>query len=119
MIHGACKSVGCYAMTDTVMDEIYQYAELALKNGQQSINIHIFPFKMTAENMKKFQYSANMDFWQQLAPAYQYVEEYKKIPAISVKNGRYLVNNREAISTLNLAKSIDSKWLQNSQPTIK
>ncbi|ENL7683896.1 murein L,D-transpeptidase family protein [Proteus mirabilis] len=119
MIHGACKSVGCYAMTDTVMDEIYQYAELALKNGQQSINIHIFPFKMTDENMKKFQYSANMDFWQQLAPAYQYVEEYKKIPAISVKNGRYLVNNREAISTLNLAKSIDSKWLQNSQPTIK
>ena len=74
---------------------------------------------MTAENMKKFQYSANMDFWQQLAPAYQYVEEYKKIPAISVKNGRYLVNNSEAISTLNLAKSIDSKWLQNSQPTIK
>ncbi|HEK2930029.1 TPA: murein L,D-transpeptidase [Proteus mirabilis] len=119
MIHGACKSVGCYAMTDTVMDEIYQYAELALKNGQQSINIHIFPFKMTAENMKKFQYSANMDFWQQLAPAYQYVEEYKKIPAISIKNGRYLVNNSEAISTLNLAKSIDSKWLQNSQPTIK
>lgn len=52
MIHGACKSVGCYAMTDTVMDEIYQYAELALKNGQPSINIHIFPFKMTAENMK-------------------------------------------------------------------
>lgn len=119
MIHGACKSVGCYAMTDTVMDEIYQYAELALKNGQQSINIHIFPFKMTAENMKKFQYSANMDFWQQLAPAYQYVEEYKKIPSISVKNGRYLVNNREAIPTLNLAKSVDSKWLQNSQPTIK
>ena len=69
--------------------------------------------------MKKFQYSANMDFWQQLAPAYQYVEEYKKIPAISVKNGRYLVNNREATSTSNLAKSIDSKWLQNSQPTIK
>jgi len=46
--------MGCYAMTDTVMDEIYQYAELALKNGQQSINIHIFPFKMTDENMKKF-----------------------------------------------------------------
>lgn len=40
--------------------------------------------KMTAENMKNSN-TINMDFWQQLAPAYQYVEEYKKIPSISVK----------------------------------
>lgn len=119
MIHGACKSVGCYAMTDKVMDEIYQYAELALKKGQNTINIHIFPFKMTDENMKKHQYSINVDFWQQLAPAYRYVEEHQKIPTIDVKNGRYLVNNSDIASTLNLSQNTPSKWLENSHTTIK
>lgn len=119
MIHGACKSVGCYAMTDKVMDDIYQYAELALKNGQSAIDVHIFPFKMTAENMKKHQYSANMDFWQQLAPAYQYFETNKHIPSITVKDGRYLVNNTFAVSTLNISKNTESKWLQNTHTAIK
>ncbi|WP_193016329.1 L,D-transpeptidase family protein [Proteus sp. FME41] len=122
MIHGACKSVGCYAMTDSVMDEIYQYAEMALKGGQSKINIHIFPFKMTAENMKKHQYSTNMDFWQQLAPAYQYVEERKQIPSVIVKDGHYLVNNNSITpnqATLNLSQKSENKWLQNSHTSIK
>ena len=119
MIHGACKSVGCYAMTDKVMEEIYQYAELALKEGQNTINIHIFPFKMTAENMKKHQYSVNVDFWQQLAPAYLYVEEHHKVPTISVRDGRYFVNNSDIISTLNLSQTTPTKWLDNSHTTIK
>ncbi|WP_235365401.1 L,D-transpeptidase family protein [Proteus terrae] len=124
MIHGACKSVGCYAMTDSVMDEIYQYAELALQGGQSTINIHIFPFKMTDENMKKHQYSKDMDFWQQLMPAYQYVEERKQIPSVTVQNGRYYVNStltssNSVNSVLNLSKNSESKWLQNTHTTIK
>ncbi|WP_286145822.1 L,D-transpeptidase family protein [Shigella sp. FC1967] len=124
MIHGACKSVGCYAMTDAVMDEIYQYAELALQNGQSTINIHIFPFKMTAENMKKHQYSKDMDFWQQLMPAYEYVEERKQIPSVTVQDGRYFVNNTLTSTnninpTLNLSQNSENKWLQNTHSTIK
>ncbi|NBN61213.1 L,D-transpeptidase family protein [Proteus sp. G2639] len=122
MIHGACKSVGCYAMTDSVMDEIYQYAELALKSGQSVINIHIFPFKMTRENMKKHHYSTDIDFWQQLMPAYQYVEEYKQIPSVTVKDGRYLVNSASIVpnqTPLNLSQNSASKWLQDTHTTIK
>ncbi|HCH51774.1 MAG TPA: hypothetical protein DEV59_13950 [Proteus sp.] len=124
MIHGACKSVGCYAMTDKVMDEIYQYAELALQKGQNTINVHIFPFKMTAENMRKHQYSVNIDFWQQLAPAYHYVEEHHKIPAITINRGRYFVNNTDINPTLNLSqntlpKNTPLKWLENSHTAIK
>ncbi|MBI6527535.1 murein L,D-transpeptidase [Proteus vulgaris] len=122
MIHGACKSVGCYAMTDSVMDEIYQYAELALKNGQSVINIHIFPFKMTNENMKKHHYSTDIGFWQQLRPAYQYVEERKQIPSVTVKDGRYLVNSASITpnqTTLNLSQNSESRWLQNTYTTIK
>lgn len=119
MIHGACKSVGCYAMTDEIMDEIYQFAELALKNGQQAINIHIFPFKMTAENMAKHQYSSDIDFWQQLKPAYQYVVENNRIPLVTVERGRYLVRNIQTTPAINSQPNAENKWLQNVYASIK
>ena len=56
MIHGACASVGCYAMMDEKMEEIYALADAALRNGQRFFRIHIFPFRMTQENMEKNKY---------------------------------------------------------------
>jgi murein L,D-transpeptidase YafK len=47
MVHGACKSVGCFAMTDKVIDEIYGMVEAALRGGQHEVPVHIFPFRMT------------------------------------------------------------------------
>ncbi|MBU3888657.1 hypothetical protein FM996_11955 [Methylosinus sporium] len=47
MVHGACKSVGCFAMTDRVIDEIYGAVEAALRGGQHEVPVHIFPFRMT------------------------------------------------------------------------
>ena len=37
MVHGKCKSVGCYAMTDALMEEIYTLAREALKGGQEEL----------------------------------------------------------------------------------
>ena len=36
MVHGGCKSVGCYAMTDYAMDEIYGLVDEAFRGGQSS-----------------------------------------------------------------------------------
>ena len=47
MVHGACKSVGCFAMTDRGIEEIYGFVEAALRAGQKEIPVHIFPFRMT------------------------------------------------------------------------
>jgi murein L,D-transpeptidase YafK len=47
MVHGACKSVGCFAMTDLVIDEIYGFVEAALRGGQHDVPVHIFPFRMS------------------------------------------------------------------------
>ena len=51
MVHGKCKSAGCYAMTDALMEEIYALAREALKGGQTSFQVHAFPFRMTDANM--------------------------------------------------------------------
>lgn len=36
MVHGACVSTGCYAMTNPTIEEIYSMADAALRNGQKS-----------------------------------------------------------------------------------
>ncbi len=47
MVHGNCKSVGCFAMTDKGVDEIYGFVSAALARGQREVPVHIFPFRMT------------------------------------------------------------------------
>jgi len=47
MVHGDCKSVGCFAMTNAGIDEIYGFVASALASGQKEVPVHIFPFRMT------------------------------------------------------------------------
>ena len=72
MIHGACASIGCYALTDANIEEVYGLAQAALNNGETDIPIHAFPFRMTQENIIKHKDSEWIDFWvNELLPAYQ------------------------------------------------
>ena len=91
MIHGACVSVGCYAMTDSGIDEIFQFVTGALVFGQPNVQVSIYPFRMTDANMKRHQYSYYKDFWAQLKPGYDYFAQTHKPPMVSVQNGRYVV----------------------------
>ena len=51
MVHGGCGSIGCFAMTDPVVDEIWRLVTAALKAGQPRFHVHVFPFRMTEENL--------------------------------------------------------------------
>jgi murein L,D-transpeptidase YafK len=51
MVHGNCKSAGCYAMTDALMEEIYALAREAFAGGQEAFHVHAFPFHMTDAKM--------------------------------------------------------------------
>ncbi|PHM33495.1 L,D-transpeptidase family protein [Xenorhabdus innexi] len=92
MIHGACKSIGCYAMTNRYMDEIYRYAEKALHRGQREIKIEIYPFRMTSSNMKRHHNNANYSFWEQLQPAYEYFVQNSTPATVNVIRGKYVLN---------------------------
>ena len=47
MVHGGCSSIGCYAMTDPVVDEIWRLVTAALAKGQPRFQVQVFPFRMT------------------------------------------------------------------------
>ncbi len=91
MIHGDCKSIGCYAMTDLGIEEIYALVSQALGSGQSQIPIHIFPFIMEDANMEKYKDSAHYAFWKELKPAYDVFQSQRRVPNISVQGRKYVV----------------------------
>jgi murein L,D-transpeptidase YafK len=66
MVHGGCRSVGCYAMTDYQMEEIYGLVEEAFRGGQDRVQLQAFPFQMTAENLMRHTEDPNLPFWEML-----------------------------------------------------
>ena len=91
MVHGSCVSIGCYAMTDTGIEEIFTLADAALRNGQPFFRVHIFPFRMTDENMRKYVNSEWYSFWENLKEGYDFFEESgHNPPNVEVKNKRYV-----------------------------
>jgi murein L,D-transpeptidase YafK len=99
LVHGGCKSTGCYAMTNPVMEEIYTLTEQALRQGQAAIQVHIFPFRMSETNLEAQVGNPWHSFWQHLKPAYDLFERTRVPPKVSVCNKKYLVADEEATAT--------------------
>src|SRR5262249_10622060 len=74
LLHGGCRSIGCFAMTDPVMEQIYAVAERALFGGQAAIQVHIFPFRMTEANLKRHSNNRWYGFWLNLKQVYDIFE---------------------------------------------
>ncbi|PPY15212.1 transpeptidase, partial [Cronobacter sakazakii] len=85
-------SVGCYAMTDKNIDEIFQFVTGALVFGQPNVQVSIYPFRMTDANMERHKYSYYIGFWKQLKPGYDYFMATRQPPVVSVVNGSYVVS---------------------------
>jgi murein L,D-transpeptidase YafK len=91
MVHGGCASVGCYAMTDPGIDELWLLATAALDSGQERIGVHVFPFRMTEERLAAFAWHPWAEFWHDLKPAYDLFEKTRIPPQIGVCDKRYTV----------------------------
>ncbi len=92
MVHGGCASIGCYAMTNAVMDEIWRVVTAALKQGQRRFHVHIFPFRMTEDNLARRSSARWAAFWRDLKTVHDAFEATQLPPTISVCNGRYAVS---------------------------
>ena len=92
MVHGGCGSVGCYAMTNAGVDEIWRFVTSALDKTEAHIPVHVFPFRMTDRKLdaRATAYSWG-SFWEDLKKGYDLFEASRIPPAVSVCNGRYQV----------------------------
>lgn len=92
MVHGNCRSAGCYAMTDALIEEIYAIAREALKGGQESFQVHAFPFRMTDANLARHTKNQWYPFWLTLKQGYDVFETSRIPPTVAVCERRYIVN---------------------------
>lgn len=90
MVHGGCASIGCYAMTDPVVDEIWRLVTAALDNGQERFSVHAFPFRMTRKNMDWYSDKRWNAYWRDLKMGHDLFEKTRVPPRISVCNRRYV-----------------------------
>lgn len=93
-IHGGCSSVGCIPITDDKIRALYFLANEAKKNGQGTIEVHIFPTEMTQTNLSELyqQWPQHQSFWANLVPIFEAFEEKKKTVNFSVnEKGQYVV----------------------------
>lgn len=91
MVHGDCVSIGCFAMTDEGIEEIYSLADAAFAKGQVSIPVHVFPFRMTEEQTKRHADSKWAEFWSDLKPGYEAFETTRVPPDMRFQGGHYFV----------------------------
>lgn len=92
MVHGSNVSIGCLAMTDAKIEEIYTIADAAFKGGQTFFRVHLFPFRMTDEKMSENASHRWFSFWKNLRTGYQWFEEKKTPPNVRVKDSTYRFN---------------------------
>lgn len=97
-IHGSCVTVGCIPIQNNQIEELYVLASLAKQSGQDFIPVHIFPIKYTVHSSVAFldkvakENEEVLQFSNQLKPVFEYFEQHKKLPIISVnKKGEYSI----------------------------
>jgi murein L,D-transpeptidase YafK len=92
MVHGGCSSVGCYAMTDYQMEEIYGLVDEAFKSGQDKIQLAAFPFRMTTQNLARHADNPNVPFWEMLKSGDDAFFATERPPSVAVCDQRYVFN---------------------------
>jgi murein L,D-transpeptidase YafK len=90
MVHGKCVSIGCYAMTDAYIEEIYTLVQTAFAYGQKTVAVHAFPFEMTTQNLANYDAHPSADFWKTISEGYSFFEKNTFPPRVNVKRKKYV-----------------------------
>ncbi|MDY7231765.1 L,D-transpeptidase family protein [Hyalangium rubrum] len=100
MVHGNCVSIGCIAIEDGPIEELYLMTLEAKRKMGRDVPIHIFPRRLNAEGLAALEQlpqaqanAALLAFWRGLAPGWSHFEETRRPPRVSVdpKTGAYRV----------------------------
>lgn len=89
MVHGGCTSIGCYAITDEKVDEVYAVVEAALDAGQDAVDVHAFPFRMTDDALAREAQNLWLPHWQNLKQGFDLFEASSTVPQVAACKGEY------------------------------
>jgi murein L,D-transpeptidase YafK len=100
MIHGDCSSMGCYAMTDEQISEIYSLARDSLL-GRPSFQVQAYPFRLTPANLARHRTHPQFAFWKMLKIGNDHFEATRLEPKVDVCDRRYVFDAQAAPNSPN------------------
>ena len=89
MVHGNRVSLGCFAMTDHGIEDIYTLCAKSLHHGHPFFRVHSFPFLMTTKRLTQETGNPNHAFWTNLKEGYDWFEKYHIPPNVTVREKTY------------------------------
>jgi murein L,D-transpeptidase YafK len=89
MVHGGCLSIGCFAITNAGVDEVWRLVAAALDKGQPRFAVQVFPFRLTDASLAVRKKDRFADFWANLKKGYDLFETSHIPPIVSVCDGAY------------------------------
>jgi len=90
MIHGDCWSVGCFAMSDEQISEVYALARESFLGSRQSFQVQAYPFRMTPANLARHRNNRNLAFWKMLKIGNDHFEATHLEPKVDVCDRGYV-----------------------------
>ncbi len=100
MVHGSCVSIGCYAMGNDAIEEIYAMLDAALAAGQPAVTVLALPHSFTGEEAADPGAGPWNALWTQLAKADRSFHATRIPPKTRCEGGRYVVETPPADSGL-------------------
>jgi murein L,D-transpeptidase YafK len=101
MVHGGCVSIGCFAMTDLAIEDIYFLMQAAFDAGQAEVPVHIFPYRPTPQNIAHPPQHGLAAWRRELQPAYDAFEKTRRVPQVTIVDKKYAVLSSAAPAQAN------------------
>lgn len=98
LIHGGCGSIGCFAIQNQNVEEVFGAVRAALRNGQAYVPVLALPFRFTALAPSKEDTLQMNEFWGDLRRADLLFERDRLPPAAWICDGRYYFSDRRGDS---------------------
>ena len=92
MIHGSCVSIGCIAMGDERVEELWVMAKAVHSDvpGGRRVSVHIFPSRDMKALLGDKRYERHWPFWTNIKDGLDRFEQTRRLSAVSVDwRGRY------------------------------
>lgn len=92
MVHGSCVSIGCYAMGDAAIEEIYTLMSMAFDAGVREVPVQAFPFRFDRADVEVRLADPRWgEFWRELRAGWDAFESSRRVPQITVASSHYQV----------------------------
>lgn len=90
MLHGRCASIGCVAMTDERIEELYLMAWSTWRDRGARTHVHMFPARDWDRLLADPDHAEHHAFWREIRAGHDAFEATRRLPGVTIgKDGAY------------------------------